>query len=62
MALARLDEDPTRLPEMADVLLALHQCERCLYRYIVYLHPCVHLYTYMCTGEHKLLTLPYLFN
>eukprot|EP00731_Ephydatia_muelleri_P037842 Em0577g1a len=26
MALTRLDEDPTRLPEMADVLLALHQC------------------------------------
>ena len=27
VALTRLDEDLTRLPEMADVLLALHQCE-----------------------------------
>ena len=34
MALTRLDEDPTRLPEMADVLLALHQCERCSYQYM----------------------------
>ena len=36
MALARLDEDPTRLPEMADVLLALHQCERRSYQYMAH--------------------------
>ena len=36
MALTRLDEDPTRLPEMADVLLALHQCERRSYRYMAH--------------------------
>ena len=36
VALARLDEDPTRLPEMADVLLALHQCERRSYQYMAH--------------------------
>ena len=36
MALARLDKDPTRLAEMADVLLAIHQCERHSYRYMVH--------------------------
>ena len=36
VALARLDENPTRLPEMADVLLALHQCERRTYRYMAH--------------------------
>ena len=36
VALTRLDDDPTRLPEMADVLLALHQCERRSYRYMAH--------------------------
>ena len=36
VALTRLDEDPTRLPEMADLLRALHQCERRSYRYMAH--------------------------
>ena len=36
VALTRLDEEPTRLPEMADVLLALHQSERRSYRYMAH--------------------------
>ena len=36
MALAKLDEDPTRLAEMADKLLAIHQCERRYYQYMAH--------------------------
>ena len=36
LALARLDEDPNRFAEMADVLLAIYQCERHSYRYMAH--------------------------
>ncbi|KAL5491954.1 hypothetical protein EMCRGX_G017334 [Ephydatia muelleri] len=32
--MAKLDEDPNKLAEIADVLLMIHQCERCSYRYM----------------------------
>ena len=31
VAVTKLDVDPTRLPEIADLLLAIHLCERCSY-------------------------------
>ena len=34
MAVTKLDVDPTRLPEIADLLLAIHQCVRHSYRYM----------------------------
>ena len=36
VALIKLDGDPTRLSEIADVLLAIHQCERRSYRYMAH--------------------------
>ena len=31
-----VDEDPTRLAEVADILLTIHQCERRTYRYMAH--------------------------
>ena len=36
VAVARLDEDPTRQEEIADVLLTVHQCERRTFRYMAH--------------------------
>eukprot|EP00731_Ephydatia_muelleri_P022919 Em0015g502a len=36
VALNKLDEDPTRLDETADVLLTVHQCERRTFRYMAH--------------------------
>ena len=36
MALAKLDQDPTRLAEIADVLLSIYQCERRTFRYMAH--------------------------
>ena len=36
VAVARLDEDPTRQAEIADVLLTVRQCERCTFRYMAH--------------------------
>ena len=36
MALNKLDEDPTRLDETADVVLTVHQCERRTFRYMAH--------------------------
>ncbi|KAL5475612.1 hypothetical protein EMCRGX_G025445 [Ephydatia muelleri] len=33
---SRLDEDPTRQAEIADVLLTVRQCERCTFRYMAH--------------------------
>ena len=47
MALNRLDEDPTRLDEIADVLLTVHQCERHTFRYMAHVmqaaQPCLRM-------------------
>ena len=32
--MAKVDEDPTRLSEVVDILLTIHQCERRTYRYM----------------------------
>ncbi|KAL5484240.1 hypothetical protein EMCRGX_G020702 [Ephydatia muelleri] len=37
VALNKLDEDPTRLDETADVLLTVHQCERRTFRYMAHI-------------------------
>ena len=34
--MAKVDEDPTRLSEVADILLTIHQCERRTYRYMAH--------------------------
>ena len=36
IAMAKLDDDPNRLSEIADVLLTIHQCERRSYRYMAH--------------------------
>ena len=36
MALAKLDQDPTRLSEIADVLLSIYQCECRTFRYMAH--------------------------
>ena len=36
VAVAKLNEDPTRQAEIADVLLTVHQYERCTFRYIAH--------------------------
>ena len=36
VAVTKLDVNPTRLPEIADLLLAIHQCERRSYRYMAH--------------------------
>ena len=36
VALIKLDRDPTKLSEIANVLLTIHQCERRSYRYMVH--------------------------
>ena len=36
VAVTKLDVDPTRLPEIADLLLTIHQCERHSYRYMAH--------------------------
>ena len=35
VALSKLDQDPTRLAEIADMLLSIHQCERRTFRYMM---------------------------
>ena len=32
-----VDEDPTRRAEVADILLTIHQCEHCTYRYMAHI-------------------------
>ena len=36
MALSKLDQDPTRLAEIANMLLSIHQCERRTFRYMAH--------------------------
>ena len=36
VTLAKLDQDPTRLTEIADVLLSIYQCERHTFRYMTH--------------------------
>ena len=36
VALSKLDQDPTRLAEIADMLLSIHQCERRTFRYMAH--------------------------
>ena len=36
VALAKLDQDPTRLTEIADILLSIYQCERRTFRYMAH--------------------------
>ena len=36
VAVTKLDVDPTRLPEIADLLLTIHQCERRSYKYMAH--------------------------
>ena len=36
IAMAKLDDDPNRLSEIADVLLTMHQCERRSYQYMAH--------------------------
>ena len=36
VCMAKVDEDPTRLSEVADILLTIHQCERHTYRYMAH--------------------------
>ena len=36
VALSKLDQDPTRLTEIADMLLSIHQCERRTFRYMAH--------------------------
>eukprot|EP00731_Ephydatia_muelleri_P013287 Em0007g597a len=36
VAVAKLDQDPTRLAEIADVLLSIYQCERRTFRYMAH--------------------------
>ena len=36
VCMAKVDEDPTRLSEVADILLTIHQCERRTYRYMAH--------------------------
>ena len=42
MALSKLDEDPSRLAEIADVLVTIHQCEYRSYRYMAHAMQAAH--------------------
>ena len=42
VALTKLNEDPTRLAEIADVLVTIHQCERRSYRYMAHVMQATH--------------------
>ena len=41
-ALSKLDEDPSRLAEISDVLVTIHQCERRSYRYMAHVMQAAH--------------------
>eukprot|EP00731_Ephydatia_muelleri_P035750 Em0155g5a len=42
VALTKINEDPTRLAEIADVLVTIHQCERWSYRYMAHVMQATH--------------------
>ena len=42
VALTKINEDPTRLAEIADVLVTIHQCERRSYRYMAHVMQATH--------------------
>ena len=42
VALSKLDEDPSRLAEIEDVLVTIHQCESRSYRYMAHVMQAAH--------------------
>ena len=42
VALSKLDEDPSRLAEISDALVTIHQCERRSYRYMAHVMQAAH--------------------